>query len=139
MGGAACLIIIEEGNLAYAISEILADKFPDIEFNFLNAAIEASCNGTHHASLYAQAEGDEIPDSFTTPLIDLHKRITTELPMVANLDLPKNEHNARMRKKVNELSDALMDASRHLYALYAPTEFVPQSLQSIRQSLGMAH
>lgn len=112
MGKAPCAIIISEGNNSYAATEILAKKYPHyVETTFLQAAIQASCSEISYASLYFTIEKEEskLSSEYTLPIIQLHERIFTELPLVS-------KHDAQ--RLVDELAEKLMKAVRNLYKLF---------------------
>lgn len=118
MGETRCQIIIVEGNLTYAAVEEFA-----IEHNFrtsyLEASIKASCDGTHHASLYLQAEGEEIEEEFTQPIINLHKEIIKAMT---------SENHTSTQDEINDFARRLFRATRKLYLLYGP---MPEDLISL--------
>lgn len=130
MGGGACLIIINEGEIALAVTSVLADRFKNVNFTLLDAGIHASCEVIHHSSLYFELEGeDKLTDEYTKPIIDLHKEVTTHLPRVAK---------EAMQAKVNILTDDFFAATRKIYNLFPSTGFVPESLFAVRDRLGIA-
>lgn len=112
MGDSACQIIITEGNNAYAATEIFADRFKEVETAFLQAAIQASCTGIIHASLHFTIEGEynKLTAEYTHPIIELHERIVTELPLVTD------KHKAQ--PLVNDLTKLLMSAIRAVNQLF---------------------
>lgn len=114
MGESRCQIIIIEGNLAYAATEIFAKKHPSIETAYLESAIKASCDGIHHASLYFLIEGEEdkLTDEFTDPIIAMHKQIILDL---TSRNYPINQEH------VNELAIQLFRITRKLYTIYGVT------------------
>ena len=81
MGAAACVIIIN-GNQAYASVENLADRYHNVSINNLEAAITASCSLTSYVSLFLQIRNDYLEVNYSQPIIDLHRRIITELANV---------------------------------------------------------
>lgn len=130
MGGGACLIIINEGEIALAVTSVLADRFKNVNFTLLDAGIHASCEVIHHSSLYFELEGEDIlTDEYTKPIIDLHKEVTTHLPRVAK---------EAMQAKVNILTDNFFAATRKIYKLFPATGFVPESLFDVRNRLGIS-
>lgn len=108
MGGAACQIIIEDGNRAYGVLNGLAEDNPQIKINMLEAAIEASCQGSHHASLYFLIEGNEekFNDEYSQPIIEIHSYIIHQLVSQFN------------QQKVDETTTKLLKAVRKLRDLY---------------------
>lgn len=113
MGAAPCLIIINEGNLAYAATEIFAKNHP-METSYLEATIQASCNSIHHTSLYFEMgeEEVEIPDEITQPIIDLHKEIIHRLAL---------DQTNITQSDINHMAIRLMRATRKLYTLFGVT------------------
>lgn len=101
MGGAACVVIIN-GNKAYASVEELGEKYKHVNTYFLEAAINASCAVVPYASLYLRSIHSYLNNSFMQPIIDLHERINTELPLVS-------KENAQ--SLVYELGNLLFSAS----------------------------
>jgi len=112
MGDSACQVIIIEGENALATVNIFSNKHPQVETAFLIAAIEASCEGIHHASLYflIEDEEDKLNSTYTQPIIDLHNRIINELPEVIS-------HEAQVL--VDELSSKLFTAIRKTKELFS--------------------
>lgn len=109
MGGAPCLIIIMDGNLAYGVVSKFNDKHPQVSTYKLEAAIEASCQSISFAGLYYfLAEKEHISTVYTKPIIDLHQRIINELPNADN-----NAQNL-----VNSLANQLIEATRKLQELF---------------------
>lgn len=126
MGDAPCKVIIIEGNISYAVVEAIADKFHHVNTLFLESAIRASCDGVHQASLYSAIKNYGFPkESTLQKIIDLHGRITNELPLVIKSDA---------QEFVDILTDALFAATRELY-LDDYIGFIPPSLPSVRESL----
>lgn len=77
MGGSACAAIIIDGNIGYGIVEEFGSKHPSINVFNLEAAVQASCSGILHASLYFHIEEDysKLTSEYTQPIIDLHSRL----------------------------------------------------------------
>jgi len=124
MGGTACKIIIIEGNLAYAVTEAIADKYHQVNTLLLESAIKASCDGVHQASIYSAIKNYEFPEESTLEkIINLHGRIVNELPMVSRDEA---------QELVDTLTDALFSATRELYGV---TNFVPMSIGELRTRL----
>lgn len=113
MGGSACQVIITEGNNAYAATEIFAKRFPEIETAFLESAIQASCSGILHASLYFTMEEayHMLNEEYTQPIINLHNKIVNELPSFMGDKLEG-------KKLIDKLSTRLMEAVRKLTPLF---------------------
>ena len=118
MGDTACQIIIVEGNLTYAVIENYANVHPE-NTAFLESAVKASCDGTHHASLYMEIEEKEIAESLTTPIINLHKEIINKLAHQCS------------QEEINTLAIKLYRATRKLYLLY--NETMPEGLVNLEQ------
>lgn len=127
MGGGACVIIINEGEIALAVTSVLAERFRNINFTFLDAGIHASCEVIHHTSLYFEIEGeDKLTDDYTKSIIDLHKEVITQLPSIAK---------EIMQERVDILTDNFFAATRKIYELFLATGFVPEKLSDIRSRL----
>lgn len=128
MGGTPCKIIIIEGNLAYAVVEAIADKYHQVNTLFLEAAIRASCEGVHQASIYSAITHYGNPsDETLNKIIELHGRIVNELPLVA-----KDE----AQELVDSLTDALFAATRELYN-EDKAGFIPMPISRIRSILNI--
>lgn len=127
MGDTACKIIIIEGNIAYAVTEAITDKYHQVNTLLLEAAIEASCTGVHHSSLYGAIKNYGSPANTTLQkIINLHGRIVSELPFAA-----KDE----VQELIDNLTDELFAATRELYMDHPLEGFTPSSLLSVRESL----
>jgi hypothetical protein len=126
MGDAPCKVIIIEGSIAYSVVEAIADKFHQVNTLFLESAIRASCEGVHQASLYSAIKNYGFPkESTLQKIIDLHGKITNELPLVIK---------SEAQEFVDVLTDALFAATRELY-LDDFVGFKPPSLSFVRESL----
>ena len=108
MGGVPCLIIIQDGQLAYAATEELGLKYSHVDTIFLEAAIKASCESISFVALYLHIDDEYIAENYTKPIIDLHNRIILEFPIVTKSDV---------QALVDELFDKLMIATRKLRKL----------------------
>lgn len=125
MGDTPCKIIIMEGNIATAVTQAISDRFHNVNTLFLEAAIEASCIGTYYSSLYSAIKKYGFPEESTLQkIIDLHGRITYELPAI---------DKQNMQALIDELTDKLFAATRELYGTYEG--FTPPNLQLVRESL----
>ena len=126
MGSTACKIIIIEGNLAYAVTEAIADKYHQVNTLLLEAAIRASCDGVHQASIYSAIKNYGVPqDPTLEKIINLHGRIVSELPLVARDEA---------QELVDTLTEALFTATRELY-INENFAFTPISIGDVRASL----
>lgn len=126
MGDSPCKVIIIEGNISYAVVEAISDKFHQVNTLFLESAIKASCDGVHQASLYSAIRNYGFPkESTLQKIINLHGRITNELPLVIK---------SEAQEFVDVLTDALFAATRELY-LDDLVGFTPPNLSSVRESL----
>jgi|SRR6185295_6422430 len=111
MGAGACQIIITNGNLAYGVVENLADDYRNISTISLEAAINASCQSTLHASLYFVGEGayHKITSEYTQPIIDLHNEIINDLPLV---------EKGKVQEAIDDLTNKLIRATKKLADLF---------------------
>lgn len=128
MGGAACEVVIIEGNIAYAVTELFQQRNPKLNTTFLEAAVKASCDGIHHASLYFEIDredGDNSPElltsEYTQPIIDLHRTIINDL-----------SHGKSTQSILNSLTISLFTATRKLYLLFGT---MPTGLLNIESLL----
>lgn len=109
MGGAPCLVIILDGNLAYGVISRFKEKHPSINVTKLEAAVEASCQSISFAGIYYFLKEEEhIAANYTQPIIDLHARIKNELPSADN----------DAQNLVNALANHLIEATRELQELF---------------------
>lgn len=114
MGGAPCLIIIMDGNLAYGVVDKFRDKHSNINTFKLESAIKASCESIAFAGIYYYLETDShISIDYTQPIIDLHERIIQELgtPSV-------NLSEANTQNMVDQLAKQLIVATKKLQELF---------------------
>lgn len=127
MGDTPCKIIIIEGNLAYAVVESIAEKNHQINTYLLEAAIRASCEGVHHASLYSAIKGYGEPQEPTLQaIIELHKQITTTL-----FTTDKSE----LQEAIDMFAISLFTATRELYSFDEGNDFQPVSLPELNSWL----
>lgn len=103
MGGAACQVVIIDGNLAYGTVSTFKENFPSVNVNYLRAALNASCQGTLHASLYLHIEENYIAQSITDAIIASHQRVLTELPTFSGT-------NQQAQELVDEIATEMHDA-----------------------------
>jgi hypothetical protein len=106
MGGAACQIIITDGNIAYGVVNTFAENFP-VNVNYLKAALNASCQGTLHASLYLNIQEDYISSNITNAIIASHQRVLTELPVFSGT-------LQEAQTLVDEIATEMHDATKEL-------------------------
>lgn len=127
MGEASCQVIIIEGEIALATIQVFGQKNPDLQMAFLEKAVEASCEGIHHASLYflIEDEEDKLTSDYTKPIIDLHKLI------INDLSDGKSTQNV-----INQLAKRLFLATRQLYKLYGE---MPNGLTDIEALFHKLH
>lgn len=116
MGETRCQIVIIEGNITYGILETFARHNPDVNVHHLEGAVQASCQGILHASLYFQArqDYDRLTEKYTQPIIDIHKAIAKDLDLKIKYSTEKraqkvvDKHTKDLQyaiRKVNELFD----------------------------------
>lgn len=111
MGGAPCLVIILDGNLAYGVVNKFSDKHPTIDTYMLEAAIEASCQSISFAGLYYfLKEKDSLESKYTQPIIHLHEKIANLL----TIDGDKHY----LQGLVDDLAGYLIEATRKLQELF---------------------
>lgn len=109
MGGAPCLVVILDGNIAYGVISRFNSKHPNINVTKLEAAVEASCESISFAGIYYYLVNDDhISETYTQPIIDLHNRIKNELPSADN----------DAQNLVSSLANQLIEATRKLQELF---------------------
>lgn len=115
MGAAACQEIIIEGNIGYGVVEVFSEEHPHINTFNLEAAIQASCQGALHASLYLLGEGEEnkFSSDYTQPIIDIHKEIVDKLSTVN-----KHADKSNLQPMIDDLTSRLEAAIRKTYELF---------------------
>lgn len=75
MGGAPCLIIINEGGRAYGAIESFKHNGGTEDTSFLEAAVLTSCSLTSYGSLYVQHEGEELEGPVLERIGKFHKKL----------------------------------------------------------------